>query len=81
MSLHSFYLHLSSLNGVMIAFPSLPVYTVSVGLVFTVVVMTIQVGLMAIFIPPGTFEWCSTVAVGLIIVTIFGGERHTAMVR
>jgi len=40
----------------MLAFPAIPVHTVSVRGVAAVQVKTVQVGMMTAYVPPGTFE-------------------------
>ena len=63
------------------SFPVVPGDTVSIRLVLTVVVQTIEVGVMTVGIPPGTLVIHSTINTApLVIVTIFGGEGHTTMV-
>ena len=40
----------------------------------SVKVQTIQVGEVAIVVPPGAFTFHGTIVSGVVIVTIFGGE-------
>ena len=60
-------------------FPVVPGHSLSTGL--AVKVQSIQVGMVATVIPPGTFIIRSTVASAfIIIITIFGGKCHTTMI-
>ena len=42
---------------------------------------TIQVGVVAISVPPGAFKFHGTVTTVLVIVTIFGGEWISSVIR
>ena len=60
--------------------PEVPVDAVGTRRVLTVMVQTIQVGVVTVFVPPGTFVRHSTVTNRLnIIVSVFGGERHSTV--
>jgi len=59
-------------------FPVVPGHSLTTGL--AVKVQAIQVGPMAIVIPPGSFVTRSTVASIVVIITIFGGKCHTTMI-
>ena len=73
------HLHLGPLGGVVIPLPSFPVDAVSIRRVLTVMVQTIQVGAETGCVPPGAFVLHSTVTTPLIIVSVFGGERHSTV--
>ena len=74
-----FDFHLSSLSGVLVSFPCVPVDAISVWWVLAMVVESVQVGCMTVFIPPGSFIRQSTVAGGAIIILIFGWKGVTTM--
>lgn len=71
--------HLSSFCGVVITFPSSPVYSISIWLVLAMMVQTIQVGTVAACVPPRTFVQWSTVSTVLVVITIFSGERRSSV--
>ena len=74
MILYRSYLHLGSLSRVLVAFPCLPVDTVSIRLVFTMMVQTVKIRGVTVRVPPGAFEGDCTIFTPLVIVTIFSGE-------
>lgn len=59
-------------------FPGAPVH--SLGTALAVEVQSIQVGIMANIVPPGTFTMHSAVKRGLVIVTVLGGKLQTTMI-
>ena len=65
------YLHLRSLHRVAI-FPTVPRHSLTIDL--AVKIQTIQVGVIAIIVPPGAFILHGTVTTVAVIVTIFGGK-------
>ena len=63
-------LHLSELERVFVTAPSLPVDSVSVsGVVRTAEVEGVEIGIMAVGVPPGAFETLGTVA-GINVVVV-----------
>ena len=54
----------------MVFFPIVPHYSLIIDL--AVKKQTIQVGVLAIFVPPGAFKFHGTVTTVAVIVTIFG---------
>ena len=42
---------------------------------------TVQVGVMTVIIPPGSFKGHSTVSAVAVIILIFGGKGITTMIR
>ena len=75
-------LHLSAFGGVVLAFPALPVHAVSERQVFTVVVRAVQVGAVAIVVPPGAFVlYGAAPPIILVVVSVFGGEGHRIVIR
>ena len=72
------YLHLRLFDWIISVFPTAPVH--SFRIVLTIEVQTIQVGEVTTVVPPGAFITRSTVAAVLLIITILGGKKHTAMI-
>ena len=70
--------HLWPLDRLTVVFPLVPTHSVYV--IFTIEVQTIEVWLMAIFVPPGAFVTQGTVAWGAVIIPIFGGKCWATMV-
>ena len=67
------YLHLRSLHWVVVIFPLVPHHSLSIDL--AVKIQTIQVGVVAIVVPPGAFILHGTVIISAaVIITIFGGK-------
>ena len=66
------YLHLRSLHRVVVVFPLVPHH--SLNIVLSVKIQTIQVGVVAIGVPPAAFMFQGTVTTVAVIVTIFGGK-------
>ena len=73
------YLHLRSLHWVVVIFPCFPWHSLST--VLSVKVQTIQVGHVAIVIPPCAFKLHGTVTTATVIVTIFGGKWISSVIR
>ena len=74
--------HLSSLGGVVISFPVIPVDAISEWRVFSVMIHTVQIGVMTVTVPPGSFIGHSTAtAAPAVIIFIFGAEGITTMIR
>lgn len=72
------YLHLGSFNRIVSVFPVVPRHSSIIDL--TMKIQTIQIGPVAIVVPPGAFFMGGTVAAVLVIITIFGGKCHTTMI-
>ena len=62
-------------------FPSEPVDTISPWRVLSVMIQTVQVGVMTGIVPPGSFVGHSTVTAAAVIILIFGGKGGTTMIR
>ena len=60
----------------MISFPMVPVDSISERCVMAIMIQTIQIGVMAMAIPPRSFVFHRAVIPVNIIVRIFGGESH-----
>ena len=69
-------LHLGAFGGVVVASPALPVHTVSVRRVVTAVVQAVQVGVVAVVVPPGAFALGAAPPTLLVVVSVFGAEGH-----
>ena len=75
-------LHLGAFGGVVRASPSLPVHAVSKRRVVTVVVQAVQVGAVAIVVPPGAFVPRGAVRLIVwVVVSVFGAEGHRIVPR
>ena len=73
------YLHLRSLHRVVVFFPMVPHHSFIIDL--AVKIQTIQVGVVAIIVPPGAFIWHGTVTTVAVIITIFGGKWMSSVRR
>ncbi len=73
--------HLSSLGGVLKSFPVKPVDTISMWWVLSVMIQTVQVGVMTVFVPPGSFKGHSAVYARTVIILIFCCKGVTTMPR
>ena len=56
-----------------------PHHSLSIDL--AVKIQTIQVGVVAIIVPPGAFMYHSTVTTVAVIITIFGGKWISSVIR
>ena len=75
-------LHLGAFGGVVVAFPVPPVHAVSVRRVLAEVVQAVQVGPVAVLVPPGAFEAHGAVPlIILVVLSVFGAERHRIVPR
>ena len=74
------YLHLRSLHRVVVFFPMVPHHSLIIDL--AVKIQTIQVGVVATIVPPGTSTKDSTVNTSVaVIVTIFGAKWVSSVIR
>ena len=73
-------LHRSSLSGVMVFFPVIPVNTISKWWVLSVTIEAVQIGGVTVFVPPGPFVKRGTVPGINVIVLIFGWKGETTMI-
>jgi len=55
------YLHLTEFQRVGVAFPMVPFNAISVRRVFASKIFSVQVGIVTLFVPPGTFEFLCTI--------------------
>ena len=81
LNVHRSNFHLSSLGGVVMTFPVIPVDTISPWRVLSVMIQTVQVGDMTAGVPPASFKALSTVSAPAVIILIFGGKGVTTMTR
>ena len=58
----------------------LPVDAISVGLVRTVMIETIQVCVTTVSVPPSSFKCYGTVTVIRVIISIFGRKRSATVI-
>ena len=70
--------HLRPLDRLIVVFPVFPLHSLTV--LFTIEVQTIEVWVMAIFVPPGSFITHSTVAWVGVIIPIFRGKWWATMI-
>lgn len=75
------YLHLGELQGVLPARPRGPLDAVSVGGVLTTQVLAVQVGRVAVAVPPGTVVEGGAVVLRVVVVPVFGGELHPVVLQ
>ena len=77
MSVLSFHHHPGAYHGDTVTFPVLPVDSFTK---FSAAIDTIQVGIVAGLIPPGSCELLSTMRTPFIIVTVLCGEGRLVLV-
>lgn len=70
-------LHLHKRDGKLMAFPVIPVYTLTMS---GLSVFAVKVGPMTVFVPPGSFVGQCTVGDSNIIVLVLGRERSALVV-
>ena len=73
--------HLSSLDGVFISLPVIPIDSIGIRWVLPVMIKSIQVRIMAALVPPGSFKGHSTITRPVVIVLIFGWKGMATMRR
>ena len=73
------YFHLSFHHGSPVIFPVVPANP-SIRYLTCLEVLTVEVGDVTVFIPPGTFVFHSAVATLSIIVSVFGRELHSVVI-
>ena len=78
--IHWSYFHLGPLQGVVISLPAIPVDTISEGGVISMMIQAIQVGVVTVIAPPGSFKYNGAVTYSVIIIFIFSGKWLTAMI-
>ena len=73
--------HLSSLGRILIFFPCIPVDTISKWWMWTIVIKTIQVWMMATIVPPGSSVGHSAVVWVGIMILVSSAKRLVSMPR
>ena len=81
LKLHWFDLHFCPLGRVIMSFPVIPVDTISTWWMFSMMIQTVQVWMMTVLVPPGSFVGHSTVVAPAVIILIFRSKGVTTMTR
>ena len=76
---HGSDFHLRVLQGVVVAFPLEPVDAVGKRIVVSIQVLSVQVGLMTVAVPPSTFVGLCTGRMMGVVVLIFSAELPSQM--
>lgn len=74
-------LHLGKLERVLPAGPGGPLDAVGVGGVLPAQVLAVQVGRVAVAVPPGAMVEGGAVVLRVVVVPIFGGELHPVVLQ
>ena len=74
-------LHLRGPEGVLPARPAGPLHAVGVGGVASPQVLPVEVGGVAVAVPPRPLVVRRTVVLRLVLVPVFGGELHPRMLK
>ncbi len=74
-------LHLSEPEWVLPARPAGPLHAISVGGVASSQVLAVQVGGVAVTVPPCPLIVCRTVVLWLVLVSVFSGELHPRVLQ
>ena len=61
--------------------PEIPVHAVSIRRVFALKIAAVQVGVVTGFVPPGSLVCRGTIPAISVVVSIFGAERHSMVIR
>jgi len=72
-------LHLSESQRVMVAFPVIPLNAISVRRVVASEVQAVEVGIMTVLVPPGTFKRHCTRLWPLVVVLVASAELLSNM--
>lgn len=73
------YLHLGELERVLPARPGGPLNAISVRGVLAAQVLAVEVGRVAVAVPPGAMVEGGAVVLRVVVVTVFGGELHAVV--
>ena len=74
--------HFWPLCRVFVTLPGVPADAVSMRVVYTVVIQSVQVGGMAPLVPPGAFACDSTFApLNTVIIPVLRSKRHSTVIR
>lgn len=74
-------LHLGKLERVLPAGPGGPLDAVGVGGVLAAQVLAVQVGRVAVAVPPGAVVEGGAVVLRVVVVPVFGGELHPVVLQ
>lgn len=74
-------LHLGELEGVLPAGPGGPLDAVGVGAVVAAQVLPVEVGRVAVAVPPGAVVERGTVVLRVVVVQVLGGELHPVVLQ
>lgn len=74
-------LHLGELERVLPAGPGGPLDAVGVGRVLTAQVLAVEVGGVAVAVPPGAVVEGGAVVLRVVVVPVFGGELHPVVLQ
>lgn len=74
-------LHLGKLERVLPAGPGGPLDAVRVGGVLPAQVLAVQVGRVAVAVPPGAVVEGGAVVLRVVVVPVFGGELHPVVLQ
>lgn len=74
-------LHLGELERVLPAGPGGPLDAVGVGGVLAAQVLAVQVGRVAVAVPPGAVVEGGAVVLRVVVVPVFGGELHPVVLQ
>lgn len=75
------YFHLGEFQRVLPASPGGPFDAVSIGGVLTAQVLAVEVGRVAVAVPPSTVVEGGAVILGVVVVPVFSGELHAVMLQ
>ena len=73
--------HLSSLDGVGISLPVILIDSIGIRWVLPMMIKSIQIRIVAVLVPPGSFKGHSTITRPVVIVLIFGWKGMATMRR
>lgn len=73
------YLHLGELERVLPAGPGGPLDAVGVRGVLAAQVLAVEVGRVAVAVPPGAMVEGGAVVLRVVVVAVFGGELHAVV--
>lgn len=74
-------LHLRELEGILPTSPGGPLDTVSVGRVLAAQVLAVEVGCVAVSVPPRPMVEGGAVVLRLVVVSVLGGKLHSIVLQ
>lgn len=75
------YLHLRELEGILPAGPGGPLDAVGIGGVLPAQVLPVEVGGVAVSVPPRAVVEGGAVILRVVIIPVFGGELHPVVLQ